>query len=620
MPVVPAPAASVVPVPVPAASVVPVPVAPAAPVRESFGPGSSLGARSVAHVGAGAPDWESLPVPADVRARWRAAVAAAPPGSRDRIGVDRFWEVALLESAVVGPELAAWLDAVDPASLTVTGLVEAVAASARVEAWGHARTARWAGLLGRDPEMDPQWNRLAGPPPRQRSVAGDEIAMRLGLSRLAANRLVREGIAYEDALQATGEALAAGQVDAARARLLVDRLADVPWEVATRVEDAVLLEAARWTVTRMDREIARVLLEVDPDGVGDLHDRAVADRRVQRPRALPNGMASLSVLLEAQDALRVDGVLQHQALAAKNVGDPRTLDQLRADGLRDLVVGVDVPTSGPVWEVGADEVRLDGHQVAVTVYQRVRAGGAPGSGVPDHPDDARDPDALGPDPGAPTSSDPDPTGAVAGQDVLVADATGAGALLATTLTPRRPGARSGAQVHVTISAATLLGLDDRPAELHGYGPVDALRARAIAAGGTWRRIVTDPLSGAVLDVGRTRYRPTAAIADHVRARDRTCVRPGCTVPAEHGELDHTVEFHRRCGHPPGRPGTTCVANLAPLCSRDHRLKTDGGHTLHPYAPGRFEWITAAGHRYRTRPGTGQQVRATAWLDDDPPPF
>jgi hypothetical protein len=297
------------------------------------------------------------------------------------------------------------------------------------------------------------------------------------------------------------------------------------------------------------------------------------------------------------------------------------------------VVGVDVPTSGPVWEVDAAEVRLDGQQVAVTVYQRVRAGDAPGSDVPHHADDARDLSDEKPDPdpdpgahdpapdlGATATDDHEPSGAAAAQDVLVVDATGAGALLATTLAPRRPGARAGAQVHVTISAATLLGLDDRPAELHGYGPVDAVRARAIAAGGTWRRIVTDPRSGAVLDVGRTRYRPTAAIADHVRARDRTCVRPGCTVPAEHGELDHTVEYHRRCGHPPGRLGTTCVANLAPLCGRDHRLKTDGGHTLHQYAPGRFEWITAAGHRYRTRPGTGEQVRTTAWLDDDPPPF
>ena len=38
-------------------------------------------------------------------------------------------------------------------------------------------------------------------------------------------------------------------------------------------------------------------------------------------------------------------------------------------------------------------------------------------------------------------------------------------------------------------------------------PVPDAVARALAAGGTWRHLVTDPLSGAVIDVGRTRYRP-----------------------------------------------------------------------------------------------------------------
>ena len=38
-------------------------------------------------------------------------------------------------------------------------------------------------------------------------------------------------------------------------------------------------------------------------------------------------------------------------------------------------------------------------------------------------------------------------------------------------------------------------------------PVPAVVARALAAGGTWRRLVTDPVSGTVVDVGRTRYRP-----------------------------------------------------------------------------------------------------------------
>ncbi|TFH50888.1 HNH endonuclease, partial [Actinomyces viscosus] len=37
----------------------------------------------------------------------------------------------------------------------------------------------------------------------------------------------------------------------------------------------------------------------------------------------------------------------------------------------------------------------------------------------------------------------------------------------------------------------------------------AATAWCLAAGGTWRRLVTDPLSGTVIDVGRSRYRPPA---------------------------------------------------------------------------------------------------------------
>ncbi|OLO58364.1 DUF222 domain-containing protein, partial [Actinomyces oris] len=41
--------------------------------------------------------------------------------------------------------------------------------------------------------------------------------------------------------------------------------------------------------------------------------------------------------------------------------------------------------------------------------------------------------------------------------------------------------------------------------------VPAMTAWALAAGGTWKRLITDPVSGVVIDVGRTRYRPPAGL-------------------------------------------------------------------------------------------------------------
>jgi hypothetical protein len=65
--------------------------------------------------------------------------------------------------------------------------------------------------------------------------------------------------------------------------------------------------------------------------------------------------------------------------------------------------------------------------------------------------------------------------------------------------PEQHGARPSVQV--TVAASTLLGADEQPGELTGYGPITAAHARRIAAdqSGTWRRLLTDPATGALLD-------------------------------------------------------------------------------------------------------------------------
>jgi hypothetical protein len=149
-------------------------------------------------------------------------------------------------------------------------------------------------------------------------------------------------------------------------------------------------------------------------------------------------------------------------------------------------------------------------------------------------------------------------------------------------------------VHVTVALTTLLGLDDQMAELGGYGPIDADTARRLASQGTWRRLVTDPTSGTVLDVGRTSYRPPADLAEHVQLRDRHCVAPGCDRPATSCQLDHTVPYPA---------GPTAAGNLGPLCSRHHLLKHRSQWRLTQPQPGHFQWTSPTGHTYTTTPRT-----------------
>ncbi len=140
--------------------------------------------------------------------------------------------------------------------------------------------------------------------------------------------------------------------------------------------------------------------------------------------------------------------------------------------------------------------------------------------------------------------------------------------------------------------STLLGLDDAPGELAGHGPIPASVVRRLAADATWRRLLTDPASGALLDYGRTTYSPPAELADFVMARDRTCRFPGCRQPAHRCDLDHSRRYPE---------GPTCRDNLCVLCRSHHRLKHETEWRVEQRPNGVFVWTSPSGHRYIVEP-------------------
>jgi hypothetical protein len=89
--------------------------------------------------------------------------------------------------------------------------------------------------------------------------------------------------------------------------------------------------------------------------------------------------------------------------------------------------------------------------------------------------------------------------------------------------------------------------------------------RAVAATGTWRCAVTDPVHGTLLGLGTStytpEYRPTQQLRRHLHARDRICRVPGCSTPAELCEIDHRN---------PWLGGATCDCNTECLC-KAHRV-------------------------------------------------
>lgn len=179
-------------------------------------------------------------------------------------------------------------------------------------------------------------------------------------------------------------------------------------------------------------------------------------------------------------------------------------------------------------------------------------------------------------------------------DQLRADALVNGVLQGITgQLPAEQGRQPG--VNVTVSLDTLAGIDEQPGWLDGYGPISAGYARELAHDptGTWRRLVTDPVTGQLLDYGTTRYRPPGRLADHVIERDGECTFPFCNHSARRSDLDHIVPFPQ---------SETAADNLQPLHRRHHNAKTEAGwRAERDPVTGVTRWTSPQGRCYRTRP-------------------
>ncbi|MDJ0338908.1 HNH endonuclease signature motif containing protein [Cryobacterium sp. PH31-O1] len=181
-------------------------------------------------------------------------------------------------------------------------------------------------------------------------------------------------------------------------------------------------------------------------------------------------------------------------------------------------------------------------------------------------------------------------------------------LLLTGVTETGLGAGVQGLVNVTVPVLTLMGLSEEPGTLDGFGPIDAETARRVAATAkSFTRILIHPETSAVLSVGTTRYKVPADLKKWLEIRDGTCRFPGCTRAARHSEIDHTHDWRYN--------GETRWDNLAHLCKRGHRLKTESGWTAEQGIDGILHWTSPAGKHYATHPATRLGPHSAAMADE-----
>jgi hypothetical protein len=442
----------------------------------------------------------------------------------------------------------------------------------------------------------------------------DEIGPALHLPASTALERVREALVLGLHLPETLEALEAGLFSARHASVIADQWREL-------VEDVPAGQEAPPAVVQ---RLAAELVERAPHcTVAQL--RAWARRR----RA--------ALLAETQEA-------RHRAARAGR----RVWVEHGEDGMAWLHALLDAPTALAVQD------RLDS-LVSLLGPAEAAAGAGADRGPDKHDPDKLGPDKLGPEGGGPEEFGPEEfgleefepaeaPGAVAVRteaqlraDVL-ADLLLAGEVADDPAFPR--GVRG--QVCVTVPVLTLLGCRpggpaagvpaDAPV-LEGHGPISAEAARELAAGASsWQRVLTHPVTGAVLDHDRTTYAVPADLRRRLRLRDGTCRFPGCRRRAERCDLDHTVAWQDG--------GRTAADNLAHLCRHHHLVKHRNGvlgrWTVRQRGPapsgGVLEWTSPAGRTYRTVPdpsagttsggpvaNSGMRDRPVP-EDADPPPF
>ncbi|MDL9980628.1 DUF222 domain-containing protein [Microbacterium candidum] len=117
------------------------------------------------------------------------------------------------------------------------------------------------------------------------------------------------------------------------------------------------------------------------------------------------------------------------------------------------------------------------------------------------------------------------------------------------------------------SSATGRNLNDEPL-LDGREPIDPATAiGALLYEGVFRRVITDPVTGTVVDMDRRARIATPAQREWLTLAYATCAVDGCEHPAADSDIDHWLDYHGPYA------GRTNLGNLNPFCGNDHVLKT-----------------------------------------------
>lgn len=466
-------------------------------------------------------------------------------------------DVVLLLAAAPGIATLTGLIAIDPLTLTPSARVDYLAALERQTSWLQAAMQRAiVAVAGIEATI------AEGPFGGVDESEREDVSSALRLSAGTAQMRIDVARTLVNHLPQTCSALATGEISPAHATVIAKETASAIRDGLSEfavfsIEERAISYAEFHTPSQVAQQVRTAIAKFAPETFEAVVEKARDSRRVSCYNDI-DGMSTVVAILPAEDAQTVMKAIE--AFIVKS-------DRLDLHKASDEMTKKDSRSAN-----GASNTADDKDSRS--------ANGAP--------DQVAEKDSRSTNGAADQIAEKDSRSA----DMKRADALTAiaGFALASKVDDvalhRRP-----ITINVTIDLPTLLGLSENPGQLAGYGAIPASVARALASDGKWRRFITDPQTGVLLDYGRQMYEPPQGLIDFLIARDRTCRFPGCRRSAALSDLDHAQSWDDG--------GTTSLDNLGALCRRHHLLKTHGGWSIESRADGSCTWTSPLGKIYQT---------------------
>ena len=169
--------------------------------------------------------------------------------------------------------------------------------------------------------------------------AADEIRAALTLTRRSAESQLDFARELVTDYPVVWEALGSGVIDVPRAMVILNQTCHLEPDVRDRVVTEAMEQAPDQTTGQLAARLRRLAISVDPDTARKRYELGVEERRVTS-EVNPDGTANLyGLALPAVETQAVMRRINRLARAARDADDPRSIDQIRADILLDLLQG-----------------------------------------------------------------------------------------------------------------------------------------------------------------------------------------------------------------------------------------------------------------------------------------